>query len=72
MYRVRRQEGVSSLTSQNASIPEKGGSTPLNLNFMGTSVVQFVNGIFGNFSLWFFFFFLKKKKQTNKQTDFDT
>lgn len=58
-------EEVSSLTSQNVSIPEKGGSTPLNLNFMGTSVVQFVNGIFGNFSLWFFFFFFLKNKQTN-------
>lgn len=40
MYRVRRQEGVSSLTLWNMSIPEKGGSTPLNLTFMGMSIVQ--------------------------------
>lgn len=46
MYRVRRQEGVSSLTSWNVSIPEKGGSTPLNLNFVGISVVQLVGGVF--------------------------
>lgn len=40
---------MSSLTSWNMSIPEKGGgkgSTPLNLTFVGMSIVQFVDGVF--------------------------
>lgn len=45
---------MPSLTSWTASIPEKGGvSTPLNLNFVDSSIVQFVGGVF-------FFFFEKK------------
>lgn len=47
MYRVRRQKGVPSLTSWTASIPEKGGvSTPLNLNFVDSSIVQFVGRVY--------------------------
>lgn len=54
MYRVRRQKGVPSLTSWTASIPEKGGvSTPLNLNFVDSSIVQFVGRVY--------IFFLKKQ-----------
>lgn len=37
---------MPSLTSWNVSIPEKGGSTPLNLNFVGISIVQFVDDVF--------------------------
>lgn len=59
MYRVRRQKGVPSLTSWTASIPEKGGggvSTPLNLNFVDSSIVQFVGRVYIFFEKTNFFF----------------
>lgn len=61
MYRVRRQKDVPSLTSWTASIPEKGGvSTPLNLNFVDSSIVQFVGRVYiFFFEKTNFFFFVK-------------
>lgn len=56
MYRVRRQKGVPSLTSWTASIPEKGGvATPLNLNFVDSSIVQFVGRVYIFFEKTIFF-----------------
>lgn len=57
MYKVRRQKGMPSPTWRTAFIPEKGGiSTPLNLDFVESCIVQFVGGLFV-FVLWVFFFF---------------